>query len=392
VSLFSTIGAPASAARVATIAGLWCALTLPAGAADVTLPPNLSWTAYETGSSGYAQSVGLGQMLTKNYGVSLRIIPGKNDVSRMTPLKLGHTEVCACGIAAYYAQEGVYMFAHKDWGPQPVYNLFNNIGRNGATLTVAGDVGIKTAADLRGKRIAWVKGAPALNLNAEAVLAFGGLTWDDVQKVEVPGFRQSMDAILNNQADAGFASTITAMHSQMAASPRGIYYIPMPHGDEAGWKRTLDVAPYFAKGMVTAFTQGAQNPGPFEGVKYPYPLFVVTDKATDDLAYGLTYAIMENYEDYKEAGPGMDGYQLQNQAFDYVMPYHAGAVRYFKEKGAWKPEHDAHNQAMHKRQEVLAAAWKDVLAKNVADDAFAGEWMKLRAAALEKAGMPVVFR
>ena len=112
---------------VATGAGL----ALSAGAAfgaDVNLPKQISWTAYGTTSSGYAQSVGIGQMLKKNYGVGLRIIPGKNDVSRMVPLRSGQSEICACGIAAYFAQEGTHFFGTKKWGPMKIYNLFNNIG------------------------------------------------------------------------------------------------------------------------------------------------------------------------------------------------------------------------------------------------------------------------
>ena len=85
-------------------------------AADVKLPSQISWTAYGTTSSGYAQSVGIGQMLKKNYNTGLRIIPGKNDVSRMVPLRNGQSPLCACGIAAYFAQEGAFMFASKKWG------------------------------------------------------------------------------------------------------------------------------------------------------------------------------------------------------------------------------------------------------------------------------------
>tara|TARA_B100001093_G_scaffold310113_1_gene295934 strand:- start:1327 stop:1842 length:516 start_codon:yes stop_codon:yes gene_type:complete len=143
------------------------------------LPKNISWTAYGTTSSGYAQSVGIGQMLKKNYGTDLRIIPGKNDVSRMVPLKAGQAEICACGIASLFAQEGVFMFADKKWGPMKVYNMFNNIGRNGQTVATAADANIKTMADLKGKRVTWVKGSPALNGNMAGFLAFGGLTWDD---------------------------------------------------------------------------------------------------------------------------------------------------------------------------------------------------------------------
>ena len=152
-------------------------LASTAVAGDVKLPKQISWTAYGTTSSGYAQSVGLGNMLKEKYDIDLRIIPGNNDVSRMLPLKAGQAEICACGIASYFGQEGVFMFADKKFGPMPLMKLFNNIGRNGAGLIVAGDLGVKSYTDLKGKRVTWVKGSPALNLNSTAVLAFAGLTW-----------------------------------------------------------------------------------------------------------------------------------------------------------------------------------------------------------------------
>lgn len=363
-----------------------------AQAADVKLPSDISWTAYGTTSSGYAQSVGLGKMLKEKYNADLRIIPGKNDVSRMVPLKAGQSPLCACGIAAYFAQEGVLMFAEKDWGPMPLYNLFNNIGRNGQQAMAAADAGIKTAADLKGKRVTWVKGSPALNQNMTGMLAFGGLTWKDVQKVEVPGWKQSIEAVINGQADSAWGSTISSAYAQLASSPRGLYFPPLPHGDKAGWARAKAVAPWWAPTMVTAMTKGAKNPeGAHEGSNYPYPLFVALPSTPDDLAYGLTKAVMENYEAFKENGPGMDGYQLSNQNFAYVFPYHPAAVKYYKEKGVWTAEHDKHNAAVIKRQGVLAAAWKEMQGKNVADDQYAAEWLKVRAAALKKAGMPVIF-
>ncbi len=81
--------------RNTSIAALGTAgLILSAGAgsaADVKLPNQISWTAYGTTSSGYAQSIGIGQMLKKKYNTGLRVIPGKNDVSRMVPLRVGQT-------------------------------------------------------------------------------------------------------------------------------------------------------------------------------------------------------------------------------------------------------------------------------------------------------------
>ena len=382
-----------------TIAAAGTAAVLFSGvtaAGEINLPKQISWTAYGTTSSGYAQSVGLGQMLKKRYDVGLRIIPGKNDVSRMAPLRAGQSNLCACGIAAYFAQEGVFMFGGKKWGPQRVLNLFNNIGRNGQQAVVAGDAGVTKVADLRNKRVTWVKGAPALNTNMTAFLAFGGLTWDDVQKVEVPGWKQSAEAVVNGQADATWGSTVSSAYNKLAASPRGLFWVSLPHNDSAAWARAKAVAPHWNPTMVSVGINLESNPTgklPHEGMNYPYPIFVGMADASNDLAYGLTTAVMENYDDFKESGPSMDGYQLLNQNLEWIFPYHAGAVRYYKEKGVWTDAHEAHNAKLLARQDVLAAAWEAFVARGVDEDAaFEAEWQKERADALEQAGMPVPFR
>ncbi|MEZ5816915.1 MAG: TAXI family TRAP transporter solute-binding subunit [Hyphomicrobiaceae bacterium] len=374
------------------IAGLGALAVTPVQAADVKLPQQINWTAYESGSSGYAQSIGIANMLKKHYGTDVRIIPGKNDVSRMTPLKVGQSKICACGVASYFAQEGVLMFADPDWGPQKIYNLFNNNGRNGQTLAASEASGIKSAADLKGKRLTWVKGAPALNRNMQAFLAFAGLTWDDVQKIEVPGWGQSIDAVINGQADATWGSTVSSKFSQLVSSPQGLFFPPLPHSDKEGWKRSLAVTPWWVPTRIEVVVPGYKHKVPYEGANVPYPIFVSTADASDDLAYGLTKALMDNYDDIKNSGPSMDGYQLSSQSLQFKFPYHPGAVRYYKEKGVWKPEHEAHNADLLKRQGVLEAAWTEFRKRDHGgDEAFKKAWMSARAEALKKAGMDIVF-
>jgi len=368
----------------------------PAGAADVKLPAQISWTAYGTTSSGYAQSVGIGQMLKKNYNAGLRIIPGKNDVSRMVPLRSGQSPLCACGIASYFAQEGVFMFATKKWGPMKLLNLFNNIGDNGQQAVAAGDAGIKTIKDVKGKRVTWIKGAPALNMNMTGFLAFAGLTWDDVRKVVVPGWKQSAEAVINGQADVTWGSTVSSAYNKLAASPRGLYWVKLPHGDKEAWTRAKAVTPHWAPAMVKvgiSLDKSETGKVPHEGMNYPYPIFVSTDRAPDELAYGLTKAVLDNYEQIKDSGPSMSGYQISKQNLSWIFPYHPAVINYYKEKGAWTAEHDKHNASLVKRQDVLAAAWKDHVSKNGSkDDAeFQKAWQQIRADALRKAGLEVPF-
>jgi uncharacterized protein len=356
------------------------------------LPPTLAWSAYDVGSGGYNQAVAIGNALKQRYGTNLRILPGKNDVSRTLPIREGQVQFSANGVGgSYLAQEGVFEFGVKQWGPQPIRALLLNNSDQVLTVVAAKDSGIKTAADLKGKRVAWVIGSPSLNQNITAILAFANLTWNDVQRVDFGGFGAAMDGVINGQADAAFTSSISGKAYQLAKSPRGIVYPVISHKDKAGWERLNKTAPFFFPFMGS---EGADldKDNKVESASYPYPVLMTYDKQDADTVYAMTKAMVETFDDYKDAAPGNNGWSVERQKFDWVIPFHDGAIRYWKEKGVWKPEHQAHNDKLVARQKVLIDAWKSTQSGNHADDkAFEQAWMKARVDALKKANFdPVV--
>jgi len=355
------------------------------------LPATLAWSAYDVGSGGYNQSVAIGNALKQKYNVSLRVLPGKNDISRTLPLREGKVQFSANGVGgSYLAQEGVYEFGAKDWGPQPVRALMMNTSDQILTVVAAKDAGIKTVADLKGKRVAWVIGAPALNQNITAILAFAGLTWNDVQKVEFGGFGAAMDGIINNQVDAAFSSSISGKAFQIAKSPRGLAYPVISHSDKAGWARMNKVAPFFFPFMGTEGAELSKDK-PAESATYPYPVLMTYASQDADLTYAMTRAMVDTFDLYKGSAPGNSGWDVKRQNFAWVIPYHDGAIRYWKEAGVWTPEHQAHNDKLLARQKVLAEAWAKTRQGNYADDkAYAQAWMAARAEALTKSGMDPV--
>jgi uncharacterized protein len=233
MKLTRTLRRLAAAALASVTVGPAIAQTPPPG-----LPATLAWSAYDVGSGGYNQAVAIGNALKQRYGVNLRVLPGKNDVSRTLPVREGQVQFSANGVGgSYLAQEGVFEFGAKSWGPQPIRGLLLNNSDQVLTVVAAKDSGIKTVADLKGKRVAWVIGAPSLNQNITAILAFANLSWNDVQRVDFGGFGAAMDGVINGQADAAFTSSISGKAYQLAKSPRGIVYPVIPHADKAGWAR-----------------------------------------------------------------------------------------------------------------------------------------------------------
>ncbi|MEP4199065.1 MAG: TAXI family TRAP transporter solute-binding subunit [Aliishimia sp.] len=359
-------------------------------ASDIDLPKQLSWTAYGTGSAGYNQSVAIGAALQDAAGINLRVLPGKNDVSRTEPLRQGRVQFSATGVGgSFMAQEGVFDFGAENWGPQSIRVLMaNNGGAINLAVGVAGDLGIETYADLKGKRVAYIVGAPALNVNTAAYLAYGGLTWDDVERVDFGGFGASWTGLIEGQVDAAFASTNSGKAYEAAAGPRGLFWPPIDPTNAAGLDALTSIAPFFQvnKAKVGATIDGTDG---YQGAGYAYPVLTAMDSTEGDLVYNMTKAMVELFPKYDGNAPGIGGWSIDKQNFEWVVPYHEGAIQYYTEMGLWSDAAQAHNDNLIKRQAALQSAWETLKAEAPAD--WVAAWGEARKKALSEGGFEIVF-
>jgi TRAP transporter TAXI family solute receptor len=377
---------------VVVLAG--AALAVPgASAQEAKLPQTLTFTAYDTGTSGFNIAVAVGKTFKDQHNTDLRVLPAGNDVARLTPIKNGRAQVSAMGVGTYFAQEGVLEFATRDWGPQALQILLSSVDCNGANLGIAKDTGVTELKDLKGKRVGFVVGAPSLNQNALASLAFGGVTKDDVKIVEFASFGAMWKGMINNDVDAAFASTITAQTKEVETSPRGLVWPAWPHSDTAGWERVKKIAPFINPHVATCGSAGLSPQSPKEMGGFPYPIFTAYASLPADISHAITKAMITGYDAYKDAAPGASGLAVGKQTKRWVLPFHAGAAKAFKEAGNWTPDDEAYNIQLFKRQGVLADAWAAYLKTNPPEDKqqFQTGWMDARKAALVAAGLESIF-
>src|SRR5205807_2642061 len=255
-----------------------------AHAQDVKLPPTMTFTAYDTGTAGFNIAVAVGKMLKDKYGSDLRVLPAGNDVARLSPLRAGRAMSSAMGSGTYFAQEGVFEFGAREWGPQPLQLVLSSVDCNAGSLGVAADTGVKQIKDLRGKRVGFVVGSPALNQNALAILAFGDLKQSDVKIVEFSSYGAMWKGMINNDVDAAFATTITGPAKELETSPRGIVWPPLPVSDKAGWERVKKVGSFFFPHTATCGA-GITKDKPVELGNYPYPIFMAYGSLPADEVY-----------------------------------------------------------------------------------------------------------
>ena len=381
-----------SVKRIARVVGLAFALVASAlmggplvqqvAAAD--LPATMTWTSYDVGSAGYAEASAIADAISKVHGTKIRIMPSGSSIGRLLPLTKDRALYGYLGNEAYFASEGIYDFSSPQWGPQDLRTLLGRPSSFG--IPTAKDAGIRSMSDLRGKRVAFVAGNPSVNVKGEALLAFAGLTKDDVQAITFPTYKAAMESMVKNEADAVFTTTTPSQLYELESSPRGLYWVPIPPDDKAGWEQLGKVVPFFKPFKETAGA-GISEAHPIDLVAYRYPVLTTYASTSADDVYEMVKAIDKTFPQYKSATAVMYRWDIKLSGTPPVdTPFHEGAIRYLKEIGVWNSEYQGWNDRLLKRQAKLQQAWKVAVSaakgQNVAEADFAEFWLKARAKAL----------
>ena len=147
-----------------------------------------------------------------------------------------------------------------------------------------------------------------------------------------------------------------------------------------------EVAPIFAP-IEETVGAGITDGEPVNLAAYRYPMITVTADADPDLVYATLKALDETFPEYSDAAPVMAQWELaQAGTISMDAPFHEGAVRYLEEKAMWSEEDQAWNGAQIAEMEALQAAWEELSASDMDDEAFAGAWAERRDAILSGEG------
>jgi len=371
------------ATRFVATAAAGVAMALSGAAISQELPKTMVWTSYDVGSAGYAEASAMADAFGRKYGVKIRIMPSGSSIGRLQPVLQNRADVGWLATETFFAAEGTEDFAAKRWGPQDLRVLAGRPASFG--LPAAADAGIKTFADLKGKRLALVAGNPSVNVKCEAYLGFGGITLKDVEVIMYPTYGAAMSSIAQGKSDFTCTTTTPSQMYELAESPRGITWLGAPAGDTEGWARMQAIAPYFGP-IVETVGAGISQEKPAQLMSYRYPLLAVRADMSPDQAYAFVKAMDETYDLYKDATAVMPRWNLTESGPPPAdAPYHEGAIRYLKEKGIWTAEHDKWNEARLARMNALLAAWEVTMDEgmSLSDKEFAALWTKNRQAALD---------
>ncbi|QJP17863.1 TAXI family TRAP transporter solute-binding subunit [Starkeya sp. ORNL1] len=193
-------------------------------------------------------------------------------------------------------------------------------------IVASKESGIKTLADLKGKRLS--VGAPksGTELNARAILKAAGIKYEDLGKVEYLPFAESVELMKNRQLDATLQSAglgVASIKDLATSVPITVVEVPAAVIAKVG-------VPYQAVTIPAGTYSGQDTPISTAAVQN----FLVTRAdANDDLVYEMTKAMFENLPEMAAAQAAARSIKLEDAAKGSPVPLHPGAVRYYKERG-----------------------------------------------------------
>ncbi len=280
------------------------------------------------GPSGtyYAFGGVLGQYMMNHAGISVTVVSTDGSKSNIQGIDAGNYQLGTVqSDVMAYAWEGTRSF-EKD-GKVDSFRVVAGLYAEAVQL-VTMNPEIKSVADLKGKSVSIGAPGSGVYFNAIDVLAAAGLTENDI-KPQYQSFGDSTEALKDGKIDAAFivAGAPTPAISELCTT-NNAYLVPID-GDIAA--KLMQDCPFYTSYTVPANTYAGQTED-VQTITVKATL-IVSAAASEEDVYNLTAAIFDNVAAITaEHGKGAE-LSIENATSGMTAPFHAGAAKYFAEKG-----------------------------------------------------------
>ncbi len=348
-------------------------------AQNASLPDTMIWSTYDVGSTGYVEATAIADAMIKQHGTRVRLLPSGSGVGRLMPMLQGQANTAWLANELYFATRGAFDFATPDWGPQDLRTICGRPASFGIVVTE--ESGIRTIADLRGKRFAYAAANPSVSIKVDTMISAGGLTRDDLEVIEFPSYGDTLRSLTQGLADAAGSALTSSALNELEASPRGLRWLSFDPNDAELWENMNKIAPLFSPFRETIGV-GVTGKDPVDVVSYKYPMVTVKADANPDETYAFLKAVHEGFDAFKDAAPIMERWHIDLiSSTPLDAPLHEGAVRYLQEIGKWSDGQQAWNQRTIAEINALREAWPGFVSahSNLSEEEFAAAWDETRA-------------
>lgn len=211
------------------------------------------------------------------------------------------------------------------------------------------DSGINTLADIKGKTVSLPGGRVTSNtIFFRALQNYYGWTSDDVREIEYVSPAEMTRSMIEGIVDMGL----------VGGAPPHPSVVELESSEEVRFLSVDDdfmdyVIKYAFDEHSQTYERGTLPPNTYEGQTEAVNLlaeghiYICRPDVDEHVAYTLVKTLFDNEEELETMLPAGYAINLESALGSHVVPYHPGAVKYYKERGVWTAEHEA------KQAEVL---------------------------------------
>lgn len=277
------------------------------------------------GESGtyYAFGSVIAQHATNNAGISVNAIVGNGSKANVEELQANNAELAFCqSDVMAYAYAGTNLFDNPITCFSTVAALYTE-----QVQIVTLNPEIKTVADLKGKKVSIGAAGSGVYFNAIDILGVYDLTEQDIEPT-YQSFGDSADALKDGKIDAAFivAGAPTTAVVDLSTT-KNVNLVSL---DDEHVAKLLETSPYYAKCTIAKDVYNTEADVTTVGVG---AVILAKNDVSEDAVYKLCKDIFDNASSLTDSHAKYGELNLEYATSITSVPYHAGAVKYFAEKG-----------------------------------------------------------
>ncbi len=310
------------------------ACLLASSAASAAEQKSATLATHAVGSLYNAIGTGIATVVSRHTAMIVRVQPFAGPPAWLPSMNSGETDMGVLTSAdAVTSYRGVILYKK----PYKNTRILFVGGALQLSFYVPREAPMETVADLKGKRIpADYPGTPIVRLSSTAALATAGLTYNDIIRVPVSDLQAGAEAFMEGRTDAGWHSVGSPAVEEANARKGGVKFISVVATPE-GAKKMGDVYPGSYPSVVKA---GSATGIVKDSALLTNDIYLVASKDfSARAAYETVKAFWEYNQELGAAYPSLKDWRRERAVSkDAFIPYHPGAITFFKEKGVWTKE------------------------------------------------------
>ena len=329
--------------RARFLCAILCTLALASFATETSAQEAIRIGTSSVGSAFYTIAIGASEIIQKHSSLNATVEPVGGSSANMRGLAADKIEFAlANSFADFTAFQGTHNFkkpidVRLVIQGQPSYRWL--LLRKGA--------GIKSLKDLEGRNIiAKRRALPEIELVMDAFVKVFALDESKINLIETTNSPQAYNALRAGSVDAAvmpFSRKAAAVQKPMTDGVIEFFHTAKEKRD-----KMLEHLPP----MMWADTFES---GLFEGQEQEVHLiglntyFMTRPNMPDETVYKVIKALLENTKEFATYHRSAALWTLERTMRHVALPFHPGAIQYFKEKGVWTSAHEATQEKLASR-------------------------------------------